>query len=168
MPRANGRSIVGQQFPTLWQHCWMLHVVSVCTPRCMLLYVVAGFLELLSKVRYRSNVWLRANGRNNSQHCCAKNAACCCVRVAVVYKRMQELPPARYNMQQGVQTDGTCNIQQCWDLLANNVTLFARGFKMIKNYSQRKSVILDVVIFSNFVLWINSSSLFHILHKTWK
>ena len=23
------------------------------------------------------------------------------------------------NMQQGVQTDGTCNIQQCWELLAN-------------------------------------------------
>ena len=77
--------------------------------------------------------------------------ACCCVRVAVVSKRMQKLPPACYNMQQGVQTDGTCNIQQCWDLLANNVTLFARGFKMVKNYSQRKSMILDVVIFSNFV-----------------
>ena len=24
-------------------------------------------------------------------------------------------------MQQGVQTDATCNIQQCWELLANNV-----------------------------------------------
>ena len=75
----------------------------------------------------------------------------CCVRVAVVSKRMQELPPTRDNMQQGVQTDATCNIQQCWELLANNVTLFARGFKMIKSYSQRKSMVLDVVIFSNFV-----------------
>ena len=60
MPRANGRSIVGQQFPTLRQHCWMLHVVSVCTrvctPSCMLLYVVADFWELLRKVRNRSNV----------------------------------------------------------------------------------------------------------------
>ena len=26
----------------------------------------------------------------------------------------------RNNMQQGVQTDATCNIQQCWELLANN------------------------------------------------
>ena len=25
------------------------------------------------------------------------------------------------NMQQGVQTDATCNIQQCWKLLVNNV-----------------------------------------------
>ena len=24
-------------------------------------------------------------------------------------------------MQQGVQTDATCNIQQCWELLVNNV-----------------------------------------------
>ena len=29
------------------------------------------------------------------------------------------------NIQQGVKTDATCNIQQCWQLLANNV---ARGF----------------------------------------
>ena len=27
----------------------------------------------------------------------------------------------RNNMQQGVQTDATCNIQQCWELLVNNV-----------------------------------------------
>ena len=25
------------------------------------------------------------------------------------------------NTQQGVQTDATCNIQRCWELLANNV-----------------------------------------------
>ena len=25
------------------------------------------------------------------------------------------------NMQEGVQTDATCNIQQCWELLVNNV-----------------------------------------------
>ena len=24
-------------------------------------------------------------------------------------------------MQQGVQTDATCNIQQCWELLVNNI-----------------------------------------------
>ena len=35
------------------QHCWMLHVVSVCTPCCM----------LLRKVWNRSNFWA-----NNSQH----------------------------------------------------------------------------------------------------
>ena len=33
------------------------------------------------------------------------------------------------NMQQGVQTDVTCNIQQCWELLANNVGSFCTGLK---------------------------------------
>ena len=27
----------------------------------------------------------------------------------------------RNNMQQGVKTDATCNIQQCWEFLVNNV-----------------------------------------------
>ena len=27
----------------------------------------------------------------------------------------------RNNMQRGVLTDATCNIQQCWEMLANNV-----------------------------------------------
>ena len=31
------------------------------------------------------------------------------------------------NMQQGVQTDATCNIQQCWELLANNVASVCTG-----------------------------------------
>ena len=31
------------------------------------------------------------------------------------------------NMQQGVQTDITCNIQQCWELLANNVGSISTG-----------------------------------------
>ena len=62
------RNNVGQQLSTLLdvtcytdatmlanksQHCWMLHVVSVCTPCCM----------LLRKVWNRSNFWA-----NNSQH----------------------------------------------------------------------------------------------------
>ena len=33
----------------------------------------------------------------------------------------------RNNMQQGVQTDATCNIQQCWELLANNVASVCMG-----------------------------------------
>ena len=31
------------------------------------------------------------------------------------------------NMQQGVQTDGTCNIQQGWKMLANNVASVSTG-----------------------------------------
>ena len=33
----------------------------------------------------------------------------------------------RNNMQQGVQTDATCNIQQCWELLPNNVASVCTG-----------------------------------------
>ena len=32
-------------------------------------------------------------------------------------------------MQQDVQTDATCNIQQCWELLANNVASVCTGRK---------------------------------------
>ena len=32
------------------------------------------------------------------------------------------------NMQQGVQTDATCNCQHCWELLANRLRPFALGF----------------------------------------
>ena len=38
--------------------------------------------------------------------------------LAAKFDRFQTL---RNNMQQGVETDATCNIQQCWELLANNV-----------------------------------------------
>ena len=34
------------------------------------------------------------------------------------------------NMQQGVQTDATCNIQQCWQLLENNVASVYTGLKI--------------------------------------
>ena len=33
----------------------------------------------------------------------------------------------RNNTQQGVQTHATCNIQQCWGLLANNVASVCTG-----------------------------------------
>ena len=32
----------------------------------------------------------------------------------------QKLPTTPKNMQRGVQTDAACNIEQCWELLANN------------------------------------------------
>ena len=42
----------------------------------------------------------------------------CWELLAEKFDRFQTL---RNNMQQGVQTDATCNIQQCWELLVNNV-----------------------------------------------
>ena len=50
-------------WPSTPQHCWMLHVASVCTPCCVLVRVVACCWELLCKVWNRSNFWV-----NNSQH----------------------------------------------------------------------------------------------------
>ena len=44
--------------------------------------------------------------------------------IAEKFDRFQTL---RNNMQKGVHTDATCNIQQCWELLANN-SLFERNF----------------------------------------
>ena len=72
---------------------------------------------------------LRANGRNNSYHCCAKNVVCCCVRVAVA----DTTTP--YNMQQGVQTDETCNIQQGCVRLHGVLNQLRRGNKITKTDS---------------------------------
>ena len=36
-------------------------------------------------------------------------------------EKFDQLQTLRNNMQQGVQTDATCDIQQCWELVANNV-----------------------------------------------
>ena len=40
-------------------------------------------------------------------------------------------------MQQGVQTQATCNIKQCWELLANNVASdpFARSLTTKTGYA---------------------------------
>ena len=50
----------------------------------------------------------------------------CWELLAEKFDRFQTL---RNNMQQGVQTDATCNIQQCWELLANNVASVCTGLK---------------------------------------
>ena len=59
--------------------------VSVTSVTCFLGYNESRVVEFFPSLR------LRANGRNNSQHCCAKNVGSCwiaCV-LAVVCKRMQ-------------------------------------------------------------------------------
>ena len=61
------------------------------------------------------------------QHCCAtlrqsrnkRNVGSCWLKSLTGFKLCAT---TSNNMQQGVQTDATCNIQQCWELLANNVT----------------------------------------------
>ena len=41
------------------------------------------------------------------------------------------------NMQQGVQTDATCNIQQCWELLTNNVASVCTGLYYCRYYAYK-------------------------------
>ena len=48
----------------------------------------------------------------------------CWQLLAEKFDRFQTL---RNNMQQEAQTDTTCNIQQCWELLANNVASVCTG-----------------------------------------
>ena len=65
-----------------------------------------------------------ANGRNTP-----KNVGSCCVRLHLAksltgFKLSVTTPN---NMQQGVQTNETCNIQQCWELLAYNVAVVSTG-----------------------------------------
>ena len=43
------------------------------------------------------------------------------LKVSPVSNFAQQHGTTSNNMQQGVQMDATCNIQQCWELLANNV-----------------------------------------------
>ena len=52
-------------------------------------------------------------------------------------------------MQQGVQTDATCNIQQCWELLANNVASVCTGFKLKILFF---AVLLAVAVVDGFVV----------------
>ena len=48
------------------------------------------------------------------------------------------------NMQQGVQTDATCNIQQCFELLANNVVFVFTGLKSLEISDERISMKVQV------------------------
>ena len=56
----------------------------------------------------------------------------------------EQLPTTRNNMQQGVQT---CNIQQYWELLANNVASVCTGLKLSAK-SLNGYVLLNKVWFS--------------------
>ena len=51
----------------------------------------------------------------------------CWELLAEKFDRFQTCATTRNNMHQGVQTDATCNIQQCWELLADNVTSVCTG-----------------------------------------
>ena len=112
----------------------MLHVASVCTPCCILLDVVARcwakFETCQSFNTVQTGALLLAN---QSQHCCANNVGSCWARIGSGLQTDATNPNMHFcwlksltdsklcattaitsnNMQQGVQTDPTCNIRQC-------------------------------------------------------
>ena len=94
-------------------------------------------------------VTLRANGRNKSQNCWATmmgvvTSVCTWLNFWPVSNFAQQLPTTLNNIQQGVQTASTCNIQQCWELLANNVASVCTGLKTNENNNRNKSARLPI------------------------
>ena len=104
----------------------LLHVVVDCWEYMHCLHFLLGpgprnIQEKLNKkvmqnfegqTRY---IKLRANRRNNSQQCCVR------LHGAKSLTGFKLCATTHNNMQQGEKTDTTCYIQQCWELLANNV-----------------------------------------------
>ena len=68
---------------------------------------------------------LRVNGRNIVGSCCVP------FHVAKSLTGFKLSATTPNNMQQGVQTDATCNRQQCWELLANNVAFVCTGLNVL-------------------------------------
>jgi len=66
--------------------------------------------ELCKRIQHRCATLRRSRNKRNVGSRWLKSLTCfkLCVNTS-------------NHMQQGVQTDATCNIQQCWELLANNV-----------------------------------------------
>ena len=76
------------------------------------------------------------------QHCCStlrrsrniRNVGNCWVKSLTGFKLCEKLPSTPNNMQQGVQTNTTCSIQQCGELLAN-MRPFARCFRQATGFA---------------------------------
>ena len=79
----------------------------------------------------------------------------CWELLAEKFDRFQTL---RNNMQQGVQTDATYNIQQCWELLATMLRPFARGFRPKFSNALLYGI---VVMFCVFINWDISTFFYH-------
>ena len=79
---------------------------------------------------------------NNVLELLANNIASICTGLKVwpVSNFAQQHATTFNNMQQGVQTDAICNIQQCWELLVYNVASVCTQPKTIISQSCTKSL----------------------------
>ena len=88
------------------QHCWMLHVASVCTPCCMLLDVVAQSLKpvkLLAPCKRTQHCWLTTPNIVGS--CCAR------LHVALLWKAVSKrCSVSDWLISYGGKTDSCRNI----------------------------------------------------------
>ena len=67
-------------------------------------------------------------------------------RFQTLHNNSQQHPTTRTNTQQGVQTDATCNVQQCWGgggLLASNAASVRTGL-----YNKRGLIDVWLVLWS--------------------
>ena len=123
---ANGRIIVGQKLPTLLD-------VTCCVPLHILLHVVVCCCAKFETDQTFSPV-LRPFARSLIHFFCPKILHNIFFNFSWIFQWSQEkmktmhiLPTTHNNMQQGVQTDATCNNQQCWKLLPNNFAPVCKG-----------------------------------------
>ena len=66
----------------LYFFSWLVINAISKTPRDFVARSVAARPHALKLTSFTfKNLWLRANGRNNSQHCCRNNVGSCCVLV---------------------------------------------------------------------------------------
>ena len=112
------------------------------------------------------------------QHGCAtlrrsrnqRNVGSCWLKSLTGFKLC---PTTSNNMQQGLQTDATCNIRQCWELLANNVASVCTGLKLwisfvITDMNGDQSVRTDMLGMCNYLGMFGMCNYVHYVHKIGK
>ena len=117
--------------------CWKIpyHLVQ---GRCYLPSIVLKAKNIKNAITVSLIFRLRANGRNNSQRCCANNVRSCCVRVGSGVQTNAATPN---NVGRAVPTDPTLlryasaimEQKKCWELLAKK---FDR-FQTLRNNTQQ-------------------------------
>ena len=131
-----------QQLPTLLrQQCWeLLHAcwqgcANGCnnSQQCWELQFIVGRIQPISLCKPRG---MSVRGPNNVGRAVQTDPTLLRYTSAITEQRKcWELLAEKFdrfqtmlnNIQQGVQTDVTCIIQQCWELLANNVASVGTG-----------------------------------------
>ena len=139
-PNIVGPTMLGQQCWELLRACWQW-CANECnnSQQCWDLQCMVGRIQRISlckpcvmSVRCPNNVG-RAVQMDSTllryAHGTKEMLGVVGWKVWLVSNFAQQNATTSNNMQQGVQTDATCNIQQCWELLANNVASVCTGLK---------------------------------------